>query len=292
VSQKKLSPRQARWLDQLSEFDYEIIYVPGVDNTLADVLSHIYSEEPVGTVQAASEYVSVDDENTPRTFLLNFVTSPLYMGPPLFLGATEARKSSCLAIKCAALLPPAPPRPRPPQRPRKGNTTPTANDPNAASNSPPTPLAVPETPESVNTPVADSLETSHPSVADATQTQRPSPPARVNRKVILKLGRTPSQSLEGGSISSPIQQRKNSPTPGIHAEGERTSVQTQDTSDMGNCNSNTSTTYNNENTTRDAVNDEDPQSHMTPNVSNPPNKAIVLGDVASEILSESPPKTH
>jgi hypothetical protein len=58
---------------------------------------------------------------------------------------------------------------------------------------------------------------------------------------------------------------------------------------MGNCNISASTTYNNENMTQDTVN-EDPQSHLTPNVSNPPNKVIVLGDVASEILSESPPK--
>jgi len=103
ASQKKLSPRQARWLDQLSEFDYEVIYVPGVDNTLADALSRMYSEEPVGTVHAASEYVSIDDKSNPHNLLLNFVTSPLYTGSPLFLGATEARRSSCIALKRATL---------------------------------------------------------------------------------------------------------------------------------------------------------------------------------------------
>ncbi|KAJ8580108.1 hypothetical protein M405DRAFT_697755, partial [Rhizopogon salebrosus TDB-379] len=134
--QKKLSPRQAQWLDQLSKFNYEIIYVPGVDNTLADVLSHIYSEEPAGTVQAATEYISVDDESTPHTLLLNFITSPLYTGPPLFLSASEARKSSRLAIKCAALPPPMPPRPQPPRQSRKGNAILTTNKPSATSDPP------------------------------------------------------------------------------------------------------------------------------------------------------------
>jgi hypothetical protein len=51
---KKLSPWQAWWLDQLSKFDYEFIYVlPGVDNTLVDALFRIYSEELAGTVWAA-----------------------------------------------------------------------------------------------------------------------------------------------------------------------------------------------------------------------------------------------
>jgi len=35
---------------------------------------------------------------------------------------------------------------------------------------------------------------------------------------------------------------------------------------------------------------EEPQSHLTPNIGDPPNEITVLGDVASEILLECPPK--
>ncbi|OJA13244.1 hypothetical protein AZE42_10318 [Rhizopogon vesiculosus] len=115
VSQKKLSPCQTRWLELISEFDFDITYVPGVENTLADTLSRLYSDEPAGTVWAASEYVSVEEEDAPRAFLLNFVTAPVYTGTPLFLGATEARRLSRIAMRRLTTLPgdEIPPRPRP-----------------------------------------------------------------------------------------------------------------------------------------------------------------------------------
>lgn len=38
-SQKKLTPKQARWQDFLAEFDYELEYKPGKGNVMADALS-------------------------------------------------------------------------------------------------------------------------------------------------------------------------------------------------------------------------------------------------------------
>ena len=38
-TQKKLSPKQARWQDFLAEFDYTLEYNPGTANHVADALS-------------------------------------------------------------------------------------------------------------------------------------------------------------------------------------------------------------------------------------------------------------
>lgn len=54
TTQKRLSPRQTRWLELISEFDYEIIHIPSEENVLADALSRMYSNEPAGTVRAVS----------------------------------------------------------------------------------------------------------------------------------------------------------------------------------------------------------------------------------------------
>src|SRR6267154_648238 len=103
TTQKKLSLRQAHWLEVLSEFDFEIIHIPGVENVLADALSRIYGSEPSGTVRAASEYVGVEEEDVPCTPLLNFVLAPIYTGMPLFLGATaKARCSARIAANRVA----------------------------------------------------------------------------------------------------------------------------------------------------------------------------------------------
>lgn len=86
-TQKKLSPRQAQWLEDISDFDFEIEYIPGETNVLADALSRMYSDESKGTVRAFSEYVTVEEENAPLRILLSLVTSPLYTGGSLLLSA-------------------------------------------------------------------------------------------------------------------------------------------------------------------------------------------------------------
>ncbi|KAG8714544.1 hypothetical protein FRC09_017514 [Ceratobasidium sp. 395] len=60
-TQKNLSPRQARWLDVLNEFDFEIEYIPGETNVFADALSRIYANNDANTVRKPSEYVEEDD---------------------------------------------------------------------------------------------------------------------------------------------------------------------------------------------------------------------------------------
>ena len=50
MKQQNLSPRQHRWIDILSEFDFEIRYIPGETNGFADALSRVYSDEPKGVI--------------------------------------------------------------------------------------------------------------------------------------------------------------------------------------------------------------------------------------------------
>src|ERR1700743_555674 len=70
MRQEHFSPRQHRWIDVLSEFDFNIQYIPGKDNKFADSLSRIYSNEPNGVVCVESELVDEGDETpsnvTPR----------------------------------------------------------------------------------------------------------------------------------------------------------------------------------------------------------------------------------
>ena len=47
-------------MEKVSEFNFEVIYVPGEQNTLADALSRIYSDDGPGTVRAPSEYTLSD----------------------------------------------------------------------------------------------------------------------------------------------------------------------------------------------------------------------------------------
>jgi hypothetical protein len=63
MNQKNLSGRQARWIEKISEFDFEVVYVPGTENVLANALSRIYSNEAPGTVRSRSEYTYHDVVN-------------------------------------------------------------------------------------------------------------------------------------------------------------------------------------------------------------------------------------
>jgi RNase H-like domain found in reverse transcriptase len=54
LNQKNLSGRQAQWLEKISSFDFEVVYVPGNENVLADALSQLYSYNSPGTVSVTT----------------------------------------------------------------------------------------------------------------------------------------------------------------------------------------------------------------------------------------------
>jgi hypothetical protein len=60
LNQKSISGRQARWLEKISSFIFEVVYVAGSDNVLADTLSRLYSNDSSGTVRARSEFTMFD----------------------------------------------------------------------------------------------------------------------------------------------------------------------------------------------------------------------------------------
>lgn len=66
LNQKNLSGRQVRWLEKISNFTFEVVYIAGSENVVADALSRIYSNDSVGTVRAKSEftYHDVNDDDT------------------------------------------------------------------------------------------------------------------------------------------------------------------------------------------------------------------------------------
>ena len=60
LNQKSVSGRQARWLEKISSFVFEVIYASGSENLLADALSRLYSNDSVGTDHTCSEFTLYD----------------------------------------------------------------------------------------------------------------------------------------------------------------------------------------------------------------------------------------
>ncbi|EJD38758.1 DNA/RNA polymerase [Auricularia subglabra TFB-10046 SS5] len=92
LTQKTLSSRQSRWLDVLNEFDFEIMYIPGESNVLADALSRLYGEDAAGTVRAKSEYIeeaASEDESPLRLAVSDLAVSrhPSLFSAPVLTGA-------------------------------------------------------------------------------------------------------------------------------------------------------------------------------------------------------------
>ncbi len=58
--QKNLSSQQARWMEKMSEFDFDIKYVPRMENVLTDALSRLWTNEAPGTVRGRSTYTYHD----------------------------------------------------------------------------------------------------------------------------------------------------------------------------------------------------------------------------------------
>ncbi len=66
LNQKNLSGRQARWLEKISSFTFEVVYIEGSENVVADALSRLYSNDSPGTERSRSEftYHDVVDDDT------------------------------------------------------------------------------------------------------------------------------------------------------------------------------------------------------------------------------------
>ena len=85
--QMNLSGRQVRWLEKISKFDFDIRYVPGVENILPDALSHVYSADAPGTVRAPSEYTQFADHGITAT-MVGLVSMPVFIGIEAIAGAS------------------------------------------------------------------------------------------------------------------------------------------------------------------------------------------------------------
>lgn len=85
-------------MERLSEFDFEVLYVPG-ENVLPDALSRMYEFDAPGTIQSHKEYLQCDldigsVDLTPPTGL---ISAPLLVGQEAI--ASNVRRSHRLADK-------------------------------------------------------------------------------------------------------------------------------------------------------------------------------------------------
>ena len=63
LSQRNLSGCQAQWIEKISEFSFEVEYIAGSENVVADALSQMYSADSLGTIRAKSNYTYFDVVN-------------------------------------------------------------------------------------------------------------------------------------------------------------------------------------------------------------------------------------
>ena len=63
--QKHLSGRQSRWAEYFSRFNFNVTYVKGTHNVVADCLSQYFASDGPGEIQADHRYVSADTQLDP-----------------------------------------------------------------------------------------------------------------------------------------------------------------------------------------------------------------------------------
>jgi len=83
LNQKDLTGQQARWMEKLGEFDFDVQYLPREENILPNALSRLYSHDMPGTVRVVSEFIEYDDSGMelPRAHMAGLVTMPVLVGP-------------------------------------------------------------------------------------------------------------------------------------------------------------------------------------------------------------------
>jgi len=97
LDQKGLSGRQARWMERLSEFNFEVLYVPWEENILPDALSRMYEFDAPGTIWTHDEYLQCDLDiaDVDSTPLNGVISAPLLVGQEAV--APNVRRSYRLA---------------------------------------------------------------------------------------------------------------------------------------------------------------------------------------------------
>ena len=80
LNQKNITGRQACWLEKISLFSFEIIYIAGSENAVADALSWMYANDSPGTVHARSEYTYHDVDNNDTSDLIDRSDLPVLAG--------------------------------------------------------------------------------------------------------------------------------------------------------------------------------------------------------------------
>ena len=96
-SARKITPRQARWMESLEEFDFELKHIPGSTNTVADLLSrrsdhnkgvyinnsiqilpdHLFTAYVTRELSAVCKLYLVDDDETRRKILREVHDTPV-----------------------------------------------------------------------------------------------------------------------------------------------------------------------------------------------------------------------
>ncbi|SJL09568.1 uncharacterized protein ARMOST_12948 [Armillaria ostoyae] len=64
-------------METLSDFDFDVEYMPGAENILSDALSRMYASDAPGTVRAPSEYTQYDEDYPQSELAANGITMPV-----------------------------------------------------------------------------------------------------------------------------------------------------------------------------------------------------------------------
>lgn len=99
-TQRDLSCRQARWQEYLAQYDYELCYVKGEDNSVADALSR----HPGIVDVVADNDTSSDDEDDNRERSVVAATLTIAADPDLLTQIKEGYKNNEFCTKLHANL--------------------------------------------------------------------------------------------------------------------------------------------------------------------------------------------